>query len=75
VVAQISVQSLLDCTCGHRQGLAPGSGLDCFEVQPVGRTWRDQRFDFPDDLRVEDLFEAPFLAVAFASALAVDSRA
>jgi hypothetical protein len=61
----VGIEALLDRACGHAQCLATRSHLDGFEVETVGRSRRDQRFDFGDDLGFEGRFEPPFWATSF----------
>jgi len=68
VIAIVGVEALLDRACGHAQGLAPRRHLDGLEVEIVGRSWRDQRFDFGDDLGFDGRFEPPFLAASVSGA-------
>jgi hypothetical protein len=69
VIRQVRIEPTLHGPDGYPHRLAPGRNLDRFEVERVGRPWTDQCLDLRDDLTLKDLFEAPFLAVAFASAI------
>ena len=64
VIRAVGIESLLDRARRDPQRLAARCRLDRLEVQRVGRSRRDQRFDFGDDLGFEGRFEAPFFAAS-----------
>lgn len=68
MIGGVGVESGLEGTCGHGKGLASCCSFDRLEVQFVECGSSDQRFDLLENFGLEGFFEAPFLAVAFASA-------
>lgn len=78
VIRGVSIESTLDRMSRQGQGLPANGGLDGLEVQPIRSTLAYERFDLGEELRVEDLFEAPFLprsseAISGATSMATQS--
>ncbi len=64
MIRAVGVETLLHRACGDMKRLPPGGHLDGFEIELLGSPRPDQRFNFVDDLDLEDRREAPFLAAS-----------
>jgi len=73
VIRLVCVEPALHRSRRDAQSLAARGTLDRLEIQPIDGAGAYERFDLGEDLRLEALLEAPFLA-ASAAALDPDSR-
>lgn len=64
IVGPISVEPLLDGAGRYSQCLSPCRRLNRLKIQAVDRPRPYEPFDLRGDLRVEGLFEAPFLTAS-----------
>lgn len=64
MVRRVRVQASLDGARRHFEGLPARGHLDRLEVDAVGGTRADQRFDFGNDLRLEGFLEPLFSAAS-----------
>lgn len=68
MVGSIGIEPSLNRSRGDLKCLLASSGLDRLKVQPVNGAWAYERFNLPDDLRLEGTLEPLFSAAPFEAA-------